>query len=300
MGIMKTNEDLVRTVEITTSDGTFLLRYEQENLTHIYPGMVRYSVRVTRGTETIALFRTNSYEYQPLVPLEPEGIARKIAKEWELALRNNPREFIFRQTVTKPRPIPTGKEHVVVIQGSPRPEGNCSILAQWCNDRVKVEKISVRTIYPDELQIHPCIGCYQCYNDGQCVFDDDMDEVIGALCGCKLLIVCVPVYTNGPPAAIKALIDRCLAYHAYRTLTGDTHTAAGITFAVAGRKGDENFTCLKTILHSFMRNIGIMPAGEIMIDGLDEIRDLRNIPTIQDDVGAIIIKTLQSLRSTAR
>lgn len=300
MEIMKNNDDRVQKVEIVTSDETFLLTYEREYLTDIYPGMIRYSVRVTRGTETIALFRTNSYEYQPLVPLDPERSACKVAKEWEMALRSNPIEFTYHHTITKPRAIQPGNEHVVIIMGSPRLEGNCSLLARWCNDGIKKEKIPVKTIYPDELQIHPCIGCYQCYNDGQCVFDDDMDEVIGALRGCQLLVICVPVYTNSPPAATKALIDRCQAYHAFRALTGDTHAAVGIILAVAGRKGLDNFTCLQKILNSFMKNIGIVPVGEIMVDGLDEIRDLRKIPTIQGDINGIVEKALWRLRKTVR
>jgi multimeric flavodoxin WrbA len=134
------------------------------------------------------------------------------------------------------------------------------------------------------LDIHCCIGCYQCYNTGSCVFDDDMVSVIDAIKSASLLVVCSPVYTNTLPGGLKLLIDRCQAYHAERALSGGITGQKGLILSVAGRVGEENFTCTTRVISSFLRNLGIKPVGEILIDRTDAIRDIRTIDGLEQRV----------------
>jgi hypothetical protein len=55
-------------------------------------------------------------------------------------------------------------------------------------------------------------------------------------------------------------------------------------FSVAGRKGEENFTCITRVISAFLRNLGIDPVGEILIDRVDAIRDIRTIPGMEQNV----------------
>jgi multimeric flavodoxin WrbA len=134
------------------------------------------------------------------------------------------------------------------------------------------------------MDIRCCIGCYQCYNTGSCVFDDDMGSIIGAIRESSLLVVCSPVYTNTVPGGLKLLIDRCQAYHAERALSGGRTGQHGLIFSVAGRKGEENFTCVTRVISAFLRNLGITPAGEILIDRIDSVKDIRTIAGMEDTV----------------
>jgi len=70
---------------------------------------------------------------------------------------------------------------LVVLQGSPRANGNCSILAGWAVEAAHELGKTARVIYPYDMDIRSCIGCYQCYNTGSCIFDDDMSDIIGAI-----------------------------------------------------------------------------------------------------------------------
>jgi hypothetical protein len=56
------------------------------------------------------------------------------------------------------------------------------------------------------------------------------------------------------------------------------------SISVAGRKGEENFTCITRVIFAFLRNIGIDPAGEILIDRVDAIRDIRTIAELEENV----------------
>ena len=129
---------------------------------------------------TLDVFRTNTYEYSPLVPLAAENVALRKADEWAHEISTSPDVFLSGhhkpcRSVQAPRPA-----DVVIIQGSPRPDGNCGILASWAVEAAQTAGRTARVIYPHDLDIHCCIGCYQCYNTGTCVFDDDMTGIIDA------------------------------------------------------------------------------------------------------------------------
>ena len=111
-----------------------------------------------------------------------------------------------------------------------------------------------------------------------------MGSIIGAIKGASLLVVCSPVYTNTVPGGLKLVIDRCQAYHAERVLSGGQTGQKGLIFSVAGRKGEENFTCITRVISAFLRNLGIEPVGEVLVDRVDAIRDIRTIPDMEQNV----------------
>jgi multimeric flavodoxin WrbA len=276
--------EVVRSFEINAGNVQYSLNLYHEDFSELYPGMIRFTVIVKSGEKTIAVFRTNSFEYSPLVPLAAANIATQIFDEWEREIRNNPMGFILnhREVVTE-NPVVTSSD-LIIIQGSPRGDGNCSILAGWAVDAAHEVGRTAQVIFPHDMDIRCCIGCYQCYNTGTCVFDDDMGSIIDAIRGASLLIVCSPVYTNTVPGGLKLVIDRCQAYHAERVISGGRTGQKGLVFSVAGRKGEENFTCITRVIFAFLRNLGIDPVGEILIDQVDAIRDIRTIAGMEENV----------------
>jgi len=281
---MESSTVLIRRVEINSGKEQYILILNSEDFSALYPGMVRYTLTVTEGERTIAVFRTNSYEYSPLVPLSAEEISRRTADEWEREIRLNPMEFVLNHQQKLKKHAVSPPVDIVVIQGSPRAHGNCSILAGWAVEAAQDLGRHAQVIYPHDMDIHSCIGCYQCYNTGSCVFNDDMGTIIDAIRSSSLLVVCSPVYTNTVPGGLKLLIDRCQAYHAERLLSGGITGQRGLIFSVAGREGEENFTCITRVVSAFFRNLGIRPVGEILIDCADAIRDIRTIPGLEHQV----------------
>jgi len=281
---MEPVRERIRSVEINAGKERYILTLNSEDFSALYAGMVRYTLTVTEGERMISVFRTNSFEYSPLVPLAAETVAEQTADEWEREIRNNPLGFILNHRQQVPKRPAAPPSDLVVIQGSPRALGNCSILAGWAVDAARELGRTAQVIYPHDMDIRCCIGCYQCYNTGSCVFDDDMGSIIGAIRESSLLVVCAPVYTNTVPGGLKLLIDRCQAYHAERALSGGRTGQHGLIFSVAGRKGEENFTCVTRVISAFLRNLGITPAGEILIDRIDSVKDIRTIAGMEDTV----------------
>jgi multimeric flavodoxin WrbA len=277
--------------EIRAGGRIYTISIGEEDLSRLYPGMARFTLRLESGGEVLGLFRTNSYEYSPTVPLDAERVVRGKASEWEKALLKDPAGFVESLRGPAVRPV-EGTVEVLIVQGSPRPDGNCSILAGWAAEEAGDLGMRARVVYLDDLSLHSCIGCYQCYNTGACTFDDDMTGLLGALRSARLLVICTPVYTNTVPGGLKTFIDRCQAYHAERNLFVAGREQKGILFSVAGRKGPENFECVRRVVISYLRNLGITPAGELLLDGMDRVRDVRALPGTREEVGRLVRQAL--------
>jgi len=284
---------------LPTNAGEYSLELFREDLSAIYPGMVRFTLRVLGEDHVIAVFRTNTYEYSPTDPLDAEGAARRRMDEWMQRITADPARFAAEEGVSDWSGTKRMAD-VVILQGSPRADGNCAILAGWSADAVRRTGGTARVYYVQDLEIKACIACYQCYNTGRCIYRDDMGDLIDTISNAEVLIVCSPVYTNTVPAGLKLVMDRFQAHHAARTLGLTGSNPKGILLAVAGRRGADNFRCLTSVVHAFMRNAGIVPSGDILTDGMDEVRDIRAIPGLEGRVHAAILSGLLPQATTDR
>lgn len=277
----------MRVIERSAAEGRSCLALYREDLSDVYPGLLRYSVVLESGGRESVVFRTNTYEYAPGVPLEAEEVANLEMERWESILSSGG-ELPGALQGTKGRRRATETADVLVIQGSPRPSGNCSILARYVKEISEALGKSVKVLFPADMDIKPCIGCYRCYNYGECTFDDDMEEVIQCLHRALLVVVCSPVYTNTVPGPLKNLLDRCQEYHARRTLGTKSERKRGIIIGVAGRTGEEPFDCVVRVVNAFMRNLDIEPSSTLLFGGMDMLRDVEKAPDARSRVEEVV------------
>lgn len=97
---------------------------------------------------------------------------------------------------------------VLLINGSPRANGNTAVAL---NEMVKVfekEGIETEIVHVGNLAVRGCVGCYQCFSKGQCVFDDIVNEVAPKFEVCDGLVVGSPVYYAGANATLTAFLTR--------------------------------------------------------------------------------------------
>lgn len=63
-----------------------------------------------------------------------------------------------------------------------------------------------------DKKIAPCRACYSCReHGGQCIFKDDMAEILQAMIDADVLVLASPVYFYSIDAQLKAVIDRTVA-----------------------------------------------------------------------------------------
>ncbi len=281
--------------EITAGNRSFHLTVEKEDLSALYPGFFRYTLAIRSGDATIALFRTNSYEYAPGVPLRAEEVVLEKANRWEKELRADADRFLSDNKPETGKITKPSHADVVIVQASPRADGNSSTLAGWAEQAAQESGMAVAVLYPHDMDIHECIGCYQCFNTGTCIYEDDMTGIIDLVSRSRLLIICTPVYTNTVPGNLKVMIDRFQAYFAAQSLgTAMPGKKKGVILSVSGRPGQVNFTCIKKVLVAFMHIAGIRPSGEVFIDGVDRFHDIREIPGCKEKVEALVAECLRS------
>ena len=97
---------------------------------------------------------------------------------------------------------------VLIINGSPRVNGNTSIAV---NEMVKVfeaEGIEAEVVQIGNKDVRGCIACGTCFKKGQCVFDDVVNELAPKFEEADGLVVASPVYYASANATLIACLDR--------------------------------------------------------------------------------------------
>ncbi|QSZ66003.1 flavodoxin family protein [Methanofollis aquaemaris] len=293
---------LLRSAEVEVrGEGCELLLYS-EDFSRVLPGMIRYTVELRAAGDVLYSYHTNTYEYPPGTLQNAHNVAMTAFFRLKEELPHRPDAFLLHP----PEPLPARQPRapaaeVVLLQGSPRPHGNSAVLAGWVADRCGEAGLRCEVISPDSLGVEPCTGCYRCFNSGRCVIEDRMDEVITALDHARLIVVCTPVYTETVPAALKAVIDRCQTLRAGRALSGvQGRGQAGLLLAVAGRRGPENFVCVRRVVGAFFTSLGVRAAGEVLVDGVDELTDIRTMPGWEEEVRGRLSGVLEGVGAAPR
>ena len=121
---------------------------------------------------------------------------------------------------------------VLMINGSPRAEGNTARALQELETAFQQEGIEVKTVRIGSDPIRGCIACGGCKVNGKCVFDDSVNTVARDFEEADGLIVASPVYYASPNGNLVSFLDRL--FHS----TGFNKTMkVGASVAVARRGG---------------------------------------------------------------
>ena len=121
---------------------------------------------------------------------------------------------------------------VLMINGSPRPNGNTSLALREMETIFKAEGIETEIIQVGNKAIRGCVACGKCAEKGKCVFDDAVNEVAPKFEACDGLVVGSPVYYASANATLVALLTRL-----FYSTTFDKTMKVGAAVAVARRGG---------------------------------------------------------------
>lgn len=100
---------------------------------------------------------------------------------------------------------------VVAFNGSPRKDGNTSILINYVFRELEKEGIETELVQLADKRIQGCIACYKCFEnkDQQCaVKSDPLNEYIQKMMKSDGMILGSPTYFIDLTPEMKALIDR--------------------------------------------------------------------------------------------
>ena len=104
---------------------------------------------------------------------------------------------------------------VLLINGSPRANGNTARALKEVADTLATEGVEAETIWIGTKLVRGCIACRQCSQKslGRCVFDDDAaNGIIERLKDADGIVIGAPTYFGQPNGAFLALWQRiCFA-----------------------------------------------------------------------------------------
>ncbi|MCQ2074434.1 MAG: flavodoxin family protein [Bacteroidaceae bacterium] len=119
------------------------------------------------------------------------------------------------------------KMKVLLINGSPRANGNTYRMLQEAASQLQKNGIGTEIVQTGAKAIRGCIACGQCSNS-RCVFDDDIcNGIIAKMEECDGLIVGSPVYYGVPTGQVISLIQR-MAYAGGAALKGKPVSAVTV------------------------------------------------------------------------
>ncbi len=122
---------------------------------------------------------------------------------------------------------------VLIINGSPRANGNTAVALEEISKIFQDNQIEVDYIQVGNMDIRGCIACAACHNGrNDCVIDDIVNELAPRFKECDGMVIASPVYYANANATLIALLDRL-----FYSTSFDKRMKVGASVAVARRGG---------------------------------------------------------------
>lgn len=153
---------------------------------------------------------------------------------------------------------------VLMLNGSPRKNGNTALALHEMEKVFLAEGIECEIVEIGSKSIRGCIACGGCSATGKCVFDDVVNQVAEKFDACDGLVVGSPVYYASPNATLLALLDRLF----YSSQTDKTMKVGAAV--VAARRG--GLTASFDVLNKYFTISGMPVASGQYWNGLHGAR----------------------------
>lgn len=121
---------------------------------------------------------------------------------------------------------------VLLVNGSPRKEGNTALALNEMAKVFAAEGIEAITVQVGSQNVRGCIACGKCRELGKCVFDDVVNEYAKVFEECDGIVVGSPVYYASANATLIAFLDRM-----FYSTRFDKTMKVGASVVVARRGG---------------------------------------------------------------
>ncbi len=121
---------------------------------------------------------------------------------------------------------------VLMLNGSPRKEGNTSLALKEMEKVFIQEGIQAEIVHVGNKEIRGCVACNTCRKTGRCVFEDQVNELADKFQKADGLVVASPVYYASANSTLTACLDRL-----FYSTSFDKTMKVGASVAVARRGG---------------------------------------------------------------
>lgn len=167
---------------------------------------------------------------------------------------------------------------ILVLQGSGRKNKNTHTLAQSFIEGAEEAGNEVTYMQLAGSNINECIDCKHCFtHEGECVQDDDMQEIYELLYTHDTLVLATPIYFFGMTALIRGPLDRMYAG------IGKPFNIKSMAMLVTFQDSDE--TIVKPIIDQFDNMVAYCKyenKGTVYAHGLNKEEDINTHPALKE------------------
>ena len=169
---------------------------------------------------------------------------------------------------------------IVVLNGSPRPNGNTAALVKAFTDGAEKSGNTVTTFFLDGMNIKGCKGCMGGGKnpDKPCLQSDDMDKIYPVYKEADIVVIASPLYYWNLSGQLRTAFDRLFAVMEsspnFRNPVKDC-----ILLMTAGGNGfDETLHYYNGLL----KYIGWNSLGTVLAGGVRGIGDIEGKPVLEE------------------
>ena len=169
---------------------------------------------------------------------------------------------------------------IVILNGSPRRNGNTSALVKAFTQGAESAGNTVTEFFLDSMEIHGCRGCFGGHSGQECpcVQKDDMSQIYPAVKESDVVVLATPLYYWNMSGQIRTAIDRLFALEeGDGNLLRGHERASALLMAAEGNGFDDVLLYYNHLVeHLRWKNLGHVLAG-----GNGDIGDIEGKPEIQ-------------------
>ena len=169
---------------------------------------------------------------------------------------------------------------IVILNGSPRRNGNTSSLVKSFTEGAESAGHTVTEFFLQDMNIRGCRGCFGGHSsqDSPCVQKDDMDKIYPAVKESDVVVLASPLYYWNMSGQIRTAIDRLFALEEGDGNLLRGHGRASALLMAAEGNGFED---VLTYYDHLMKHLRWKNIGHVLAGGNGDVRDITGKPELE-------------------
>jgi len=173
---------------------------------------------------------------------------------------------------------------VLGLFGSPRRGGNTDLLLEEMLKGAQSQRAEIERVFLSDLDISGCRECRSCEATGNCVVQDQMQEIYPKLMKADYIVLASPIFFYGVTAQVKRMIDRCQTLWARKYVLKKSPMEKGKAkrkgwfLSVAGSGGEKVFDGAILTVKYFFDALNVEYAGELTFRRIDAKGSIKEHP----------------------
>ncbi len=179
--------------------------------------------------------------------------------------------------------------NTIIINGSPKKDGNTACLINWFRQGAEKKGGSVDVVNTAYLKykVPGCLSCRACQSREEygCVIDDEASAVLKKMTGYDVIVMASPLYFFSASAQLKVIFDRMFSLYKWDNAAGTMITPLkGKTFVLLGSAYEDVGLDAMEKPFSLTAEYTGMRFRSLVVPNAGVSGDIKKIPDIQEKV----------------